>query len=65
MSPRMTLMNWGSSSTESLRRIAPNRVLRGSSGVVQPGPRASASVRMERNLMVGKGRASNPIRSWM
>ena len=39
------------------------RVRRGSSEVVQPGPVFSASERIERNLSMGKGRPSRPIRS--
>jgi len=57
-------MNWGSSSMEVLRMRLPMRVRRGSFLVVQPGPCASASWRIERNLSILNGLASSPMRSW-
>ena len=65
MCPSSTLINWGSSSREKRRRIAPSLVRRGSPGLAQTGPvSASASGRIVRNLMMGKGLPSRPTRSW-
>ena len=75
MSPRSTLMSWGSSSTEYLRITRPIRVTRGSFFILKTGPacslraascalRASASTTMERNLSMLKRFPRRPTRSW-